>query len=909
MRSLDPWRRSADARQGPSWRGAAVCALAFWLVACAGPAAKESAGDAGPLAAGDGADAADAGEVAVDPDAADTADADTADAAANEDISAADADAADAGLGGGAGVDPIAWGQGPLPALDRPLATGLATDVTLTACVAAAFAAGAADSVGPALANGSIALPAAGAAAYGKTWQAAEANAGHEFPSVGIPQGTAWLLCRVSLSAPTRLVAQVDRSYELRWPGHRLPADVYGSGRMRLPLRLAAGEHVLGVRGRGGQKVRWRLWTAPTALQLAPSDLTQPDLRVGNKDPLWVGMPLLEIDGIFSTDVRARVVESPHFHASEVGWPGLGPGAAVQIGWKLVPKAAPTATTDGKNAEGKDKPLLWPVTLEVASAAHPEAVRLKIDLAVQGGEQPFRQTFRDATDASVQYYGVRPPRDFDANKKDYGLLLSLHGAGVEGIGQAAAYGAKTWLWHVAPTNRRPFGFDWEEWGKWNGLRALDDAIARFQPDLQKIWLGGHSMGGHGTWQFAVHHSGRFAVAGPSAGWDSFYTYGGSPKPKGVVGRARAHSDTSKYLENLADRGVYVIHGTADDNVPWSEGKALHQKVSQFSKDVHHHWQDGAGHWWDGPLAEGADCIDWPPLFALMQERPLDPFELSFRRLSPGPYYSADHSYLRLDQAWTAMLDVQAESIFDGAALKLTLRNVRRARVDGAALRKRGLTELQWRSADAAGVLGGWQTAALPEGPLDLGPAGGKRVGQSGPFNQVFQRAFAIIVADDDVASRRLAAYWVTSWQQIGNGHATVLPASQAAHAIAAGRNLVWFGVRPTLAIADAAGAPLPVGKLPVDVQLPGEAGASPDGPTVAGATFAGAAVLSVYPRGAGVDAVLWAPADKLGLLMAAMPFSSRSGLPDFVVWDTSGQRAAGFWGFDWAVDPAQTEGL
>ena len=55
--------------------------------------------------------------------------------------------------------------------------------------------------------------------------------------------------------------------------------------------------------------------------------------------------------------------------------------------------------------------------------------------------------------------------------------------------------------------------------------------------------------------------------------------------------------------------------------------------------------------------------------------------------------------------------------------------------------------------------------------------------------------------------------------------------------------------------------------------------------------------------------MLWAPTDKLGLLMAAMPFSSRSGLPDFVVWDTTGQRAAGFWGFDWAVDPDQTEGL
>jgi hypothetical protein len=49
------------------------------------------------------------------------------------------------------------------------------------------------------------------------------------------------------------------------------------------------------------------------------------------------------------------------------------------------------------------------------------------------------------------------------------LVLSLHGAGVQGIGQAQAYSPKDWAYLIAPTNRRPFGFDWEEWGRRNGL--------------------------------------------------------------------------------------------------------------------------------------------------------------------------------------------------------------------------------------------------------------------------------------------------------------------------------------------------------------------------------------------------------------------------------------------------------
>ena len=866
------------------------------LVGCGG-------GDSGPTSAADttASDALSTLEDVAANDADDTAEADEADGSDDT------ARAGDAGNPTG-GVDPIAWGQGSLPKLDKPLATAEAKPVALGACRVAAFFASDPDGVGAALLDGSATLPADGALAFGKAWKATSPSENGQFPAAGNSQGTTWTLCELQpegMAAGVRLIAQVDRAYEIRWPGRRQPADIYGSGRMRVPMRINANaapdaKVIIGVRGRGGQALGLRVWATNTGIALNPADTTAPDLRVGVKAELWLGMPALELDESFSLDVRAKVVESEHFFASEVAWPGLVPGGAAQIGWKLVPKAALTTATDGVDEAGNPKPLRVPVTLQLHSAAHADAVQVSVELEVKQGEQPFRQTFRDKADASVQYYGVRPPRDFDATKTDpatskYAMMLTLHGAGVEGLGQAAAYGAKTWLWHIAPTNRRPFGFDWEEWGHWNGIHALDDAMARFGPDPSQIYLGGHSMGGHGTWQFGVHHAGRFAVIGPSAGWDSFYTYGGAPKPTGPIGRARAHSDTSRFLENLRDRAVYVIHGTADDNVPWSEGKTMLTKASAQTADVDHHWQEGAGHWWDGDKGEGADCVDWPPLFSLMQQRKLDPFELNFRWRSPGPYYTHQHSYLTIEAASSPMSDTVADSVFDGAKLTLTLQNVRRARIDGAALRARGVQELTW----TGGATTTAATVAVPDGPLLIGEGAGgtgKTIGQSGPLNQVFQRAFAFIVADDDATSRTIAAYWASSWQQIGNGHCVVLPASAADHAKNAGRQLIWFGVAPPDA-------------LPLAVQVPGQPRAKDGGPTLAGATFTNAAIATVFPRGAGVDALLWAPKDKLGLLYSLLPFSSRSGMPDYVVWDSSGLRAAGFWTADWLIDPAFAVGL
>src|SRR5262249_21128475 len=156
-------------------------------------------------------------------------------------------------------------------------------------------------------------------------------------------------------------------------------------------------------------------------------------------------------------------------------------------------------------------------------------------------------------DGSAQYYGVVPPTGYDPSHS-YALALTLHGAGVEGIGQAQAYSQKDWAFIVAPTNRRPFGFDWESWGRRDAIEVLDQAMGSFPIDPTRVYLTGHSMGGHGTWNVGVLFPGRFATLGPSAGWSTYYSYAGLAAPTGAFTRSQAPSDTFAYMKNLARRG-------------------------------------------------------------------------------------------------------------------------------------------------------------------------------------------------------------------------------------------------------------------------------------------------------------------------------------------------------------------
>ncbi|MDE3057779.1 MAG: prolyl oligopeptidase family serine peptidase [Bacteroidota bacterium] len=244
-----------------------------------------------------------------------------------------------------------------------------------------------------------------------------------------------------------------------------------------------------------------------------------------------------------------------------------------------------------------------------------------LPLHIVGETDVRKETFISALDSSVQYFAVKPPMPLSSqtSTRKLALFLSLHGAGVEATNQAKSYGPENWGYIVAPTNRRPYGFNWENWGRLDALEVLDIATKEFPVDRDRIYLTGHSMGGHGAWHLGINYSDRFAAVGPSAGWISIWSYRILPLSLAsdvsrMLIRSAKQSDTYAFASNLTNTPVYVLQGSEDDNVPPAQARSMIDTLSRFSHDYVYHEQPGVGHWWDLSDEDGADCVDWPPMF-------------------------------------------------------------------------------------------------------------------------------------------------------------------------------------------------------------------------------------------------------------------------------------------------------
>jgi hypothetical protein len=292
-----------------------------------------------------------------------------------------------------------------------------------------------------------------------------------------------------------------------------------------------------------------------------------------------------------------------------------------------------------------------------------------------------------------------------------------------------------------------------------------------------------------------------------------------------------------------------------------------------------HFEEGAGHWWDGDAAPGADRVDWPGLFEFMRERTLDPYELTFRFRSPSPWVSPTHSFVTIRSKETPAEDAVVESAVAGDEVALTTENVRSMVLDGAALRGRGI---------ARAVVDG-DAMDVPDGPLPVGPQSGKRPGAHGPFNEVLERPWCVVWSDDGPEPyRRYAAWLIAYWTVIGNGSACGMPLSALTEVRRAGRNVVYLGV--------------PRGEVPLPAKVP--FGWSDDAIEVAGQGWGDVAGVVVFPEADGLGAAMIATAGDEGLLFRLMTFTSRFVVPDYLVFGDGGVRTTGFFDAEWGYEPA-----
>jgi dienelactone hydrolase len=644
-------------------------------------------------------------------------------------------------------------------------------------------------------------------------------------------------------------------------------------------LRPGANAFLFSV-GRG--RLRASLEPVVAPIQFDLGDPTWPDYVAGVAQRLLAGVVVRNATEMARADLRARVRVGGKVAVSAL--PGIGP-----MTLRKMPVQLPAASLAAGETVAE---------LELLDAKGTILHRERATLRVRTPRQSRKVTFVSEIDGSVQYFALQPAmRDVP----NLGLVLTLHGASVEAIGQADAYAPKPDFHIVAATNRRPYGFDWEDWGRQDALEVLEIARRMLRTDPTRTYLTGHSMGGHGTWQLGVTFPDRWATIAPSAGWVSFFSYaGGARVQEGpaaeVMSRAANPSDTLALLSNTRRQAIYILHGDADDNVPVSEARTMRRALESWHPDMAWHEEKGAGHWW------GNACVDWEPIFQTFRRtRRVDGDALDF--VTANPALSARDRWLTLVQQERSLdfSRVRAERRDGGVwvqtsnVLAISLgpeafRRGKRVEIDGQRLTVPGSRADLRRRGDR------WTLGAVPSSE--------KNPQRAGPFKLAFGRRFVLVYGTSGTESERLAAwhkarYDAETWWYRGNGAVDVVSDRDFLRRGFSGRDVILYGH----AQSNRAWPKL-FGRSPLQIRR-GEV-------TLGEKVWRGEnlAVLACYPRPGsarnlvGVVAATGAPgqmlADRLPVFVSGVHY------PDWTVIGTGALRegvagilAAGFYGPDW----------
>lgn len=589
--------------------------------------------------------------------------------------------------------------------------------------------------------------------------------------------------------------------------------DPYENGLLVAPVELAKGANTfLAACGRGALRVE--LVEPMAERQFAHVDHTLPDLIVGEAVETWAAVPVLNAS---TAPAAGLVIEAAISREPPVRTP-------VSTMIPLSARKCAIALRASPPAEAGDASLTLRLLQDV-NGGERELERLELHLHIRAASDRHARTFVSGIDGSVQYYAVTPIEGTARANGSPALFLSLHGAAVEATNQAAAYSPKDWGVVVAPTNRRPFGFDWEDWGRLDALEVLELAMDRYAIDPRRVYLTGHSMGGHGTWHLGVTFPGRFAAIAPSAGWISFWSYAGAaesadPTPvEQMLRRAANISDTLALLPNLAPLGVYVLHGDADDNVPVEQARKMREKLAAFHADFAYYERPGAGHWW------GNECVDWPPLFEFLRAHVRPEARavrrVDFRTASPGVSATCDWVTVQAQQHSLAPSHVSisldpAARTFTGttenvAALHLSLVELSRPQIRvepgksidatplpavvplHVVLDGQRLAELAWPADDVLRLVrdaAGWRAGEAP--------AGWKNPRRCGPFKDAFRNRFMLVYgtrgsADENEWMLYRARFDAETFAYRGNGSVDIIADADFDAAREPDRNVILYG--------------------------------------------------------------------------------------------------------------------
>jgi predicted peptidase len=230
------------------------------------------------------------------------------------------------------------------------------------------------------------------------------------------------------------------------------------------------------------------------------------------------------------------------------------------------------------------------------------------------------KTIKDEAGKTMNYRLLSPDDRF-INQEKVPILIFLHGAGERGDNNTAqlvhvltnfvqttarvkypcyiiAPQCPKNEWWTAGSYQSDGSISWEEEPSYlqkMTMSIVDELIEKEKGDPNRIYVGGLSMGGMGTWDLIAHYPNRIAAAFPICGW-------GNPV----------------YANKIKHIPVWAFHGADDPVVPPEGTSLMIQALKQVGGQPIYTEYEGVKHAsWEFPFSDQTYVFDW--LFAQSKE--------------------------------------------------------------------------------------------------------------------------------------------------------------------------------------------------------------------------------------------------------------------------------------------------
>ncbi len=203
----------------------------------------------------------------------------------------------------------------------------------------------------------------------------------------------------------------------------------------------------------------------------------------------------------------------------------------------------------------------------------------------------FRRAYLSDVDNTFQPYSVKVPKNFDRSRS-YPLLVFLHGSGQDDRGALDAEWTRGDIIELAPSGRGTSNCYTVDNAQDDIREAIDDVIANYPIDTNRIVLAGFSMGGYGVYRTYYEMPKRFRALAVFSGIPDL-------ADKWLERGEHPNFLVPKYLEPYENVEVFIFHGRQDRNAPYEDTERLVRLLQKHGADVQFVIEEDKGHQFPG----------------------------------------------------------------------------------------------------------------------------------------------------------------------------------------------------------------------------------------------------------------------------------------------------------------------